>query len=84
MTELLAYETAIEVRADEIISGDILDMKTAHAWERVLRVRYIEVDTPGCSDRVEVTVDTDSMCCTTEYRAGWTVRVIPGPMRRKS
>jgi hypothetical protein len=79
---MLAYETAIQVRADEIISGDILNIGNI-SWHPVLRVRYVDVDAPGFSDRVEVTVDTDAICCTEEYRAGWTVQVIPGPMRRK-
>lgn len=79
---MLDYETAIQVRADEILSGDVLNIGNI-SWDRVIRVRYIEVDAPGQSDWVVVTIDTDAICCTEEYRAGWMVEVIPGPMRRK-
>lgn len=78
---MLAYDTAIRVRADEILAGDILNIGNI-SWVRVLRVRYVDVDAPGRSDRVVVTVDTDAICCTEEYRAGWMVELIPGPMRR--
>lgn len=80
--EMLAYETAIQVRADEILSGDILNVGNI-SWDRVIQVRYVDVDAPGCSDRVVVTVATDAICCTEEYRVGRMVTVIPGPMRRK-
>lgn len=79
---MLARDTAIQVRADEVISGDVLNIGNI-GWHRVIRVRYVDVDAPGHSDRVVVTVDTDAICCTEEYHAGWAVSAIPGPMRRK-
>lgn len=79
---MLAYETAIRVRADEILSGDVLNIGNI-SWHRVIRVRYVDVDAPGHSDRVVITIETDAICCTEEYRVGWMVRVIPGPLRRK-
>lgn len=77
---MLNYDAIVTKRADEIIPGDILDTRCGvadYAWKTVTKIRYIDVDVPGCQDRVELTLDTDAMCPTREASADAEYRVIP-------
>lgn len=80
---MLAYDTIIQIPADEILTGDIIDTRCGigdHAWKAVTGKRIIE-RTHG-ADRVELTLDTDAMCNTRETSASTTYRVIPAsPLR---
>jgi hypothetical protein len=79
---MLAYDTIIEIPADEILTGDIIDTRCGigdYAWKTVTAKRIIERHRV---DRVELTLDTDAMCNTRETRASATYRVIPAsPLR---
>jgi hypothetical protein len=81
---MLAYDTIIEIPADEILPGDIIDTRCGiadYAWKTVTATRVIE-RTHG-ADRVELTLDTDAMCVTRESSAHTIYRVIPdSPLRR--
>lgn len=76
---MLNYEAITTKRADEIIPGDVFDTRCGVAdlaWKTVLRVRVIERAAPN-QDRIEITLDTDSLGCTREMVASSTARVIP-------
>lgn len=79
---MLAYDTIIEIPADEILPGDIIDTCCGvadYAWKTVTAKRIIE---RYKVDRVELTLDTDAMCNTRETSASSTYRVIPAsPLR---
>jgi hypothetical protein len=79
---MLAYDTIIEIPADEILPGDIIDTRCGvadYAWKAVTAKKIIE---RYGVDRVELTLDTDAMCNTRETSANSTYRVIPdSPLR---
>lgn len=80
---MLAYDTIIEIRADEILVGDIIDTRCGvadYAWKTVTATRVIE--RTHSADRVELTINTGAMCNTRETPAYSTYRVIPAsPLR---
>lgn len=80
---MLAYDTIIEIPADEILVGDIIDTRCGIgdcAWKAVTAKRIIE-RTHG-ADRVELTIDTGAMCNTRETVASSIYHVIPAsPLR---
>lgn len=80
---MLAYDTIIEIPADEILTGDIIDTRCGigdYAWKTVTAKRIIE-NNHG-KDRVELTLDTDAMCNTRQSVADSIYRVIPAsPLR---
>lgn len=80
---MLAYDTIIEIPADEILPGDIIDTRCGvadYAWKTITATRVIERS--HSADRVELTMDTDAMCNTRESVASSIYRVIPAsPLR---
>lgn len=79
---MLAYDTIIEIPADEILPGDIIDTRCGvadYAWKTVIAKKITE---RYSVDRVELTLDTDAMCKTRESVATSIYRVIPAsPLR---
>lgn len=83
---MLNYEAITTKRADEIISGDVIDSRCGvadYAWKTVTSVRYIDRPAPN-KDRVELTLDGRGISRTRETAADVEYRVIPGPGQRTS
>lgn len=80
---MLAYDTIIEIPADEILVGDIIDTRCGvadYAWKTVTATRVIE--RTHSADRIELTLDGRGISRTRESSACSTYRVIPAsPLR---
>jgi hypothetical protein len=68
--------TVIEMRADELVPGDVFDTRCATGdYAKILKVRVLENDAPGSQDRIEVKYETDAMSNTRTFLADSIVRL---------
>lgn len=68
----------VELRADELIPGDVFDTRCGvgdTAFHEITNVRVIENDAPGQKDRIEIRYASDSISPTRTLLADSKVRV---------